>query len=1139
MKIDHAMQQLAKAARFEAGKPADPTKHMSPEDAAKWKDMNEEHRDKFKTALKRYQVGDAVLIGNRGDEYQTRATVVGLTKSLVKYKVKLDEQHKRYLAGTIMTAPTTMMSPDSTFKGASDHGSRKELWVLGNDGALFGSTDDPDGSKPAFWKQYLDLDDDEIMGDYSIFRMYVPTPIADQILENVSPTGLRARYDLFVAAWKRYHRFIQGSPVGKVAAGDIPADVERYVKETKESNPDYDDSQLWAVAWSRYCKYKNPGSEHCKMNTNDYFKGAMEGLTKMAATRSLSEIAAEIRKDWRPVNYAAKPYLEAMEGMESISDNYYQDSGFSIVSYFLSNASGWKGDTAKRIKAELKSMLSSKRGSDMDSLVVACGGILAEGCPDNLDDADCKSWESNTEKYKNVVKDQHQATWDEGEIDKDNPRDRPGEGSMIPGLEERLAGLVNDAVMSEPDNSMRKNPLDPMATWEEGEIDLNDDPRDHESEGSMIPGLEDRLASAAHEAMLKTAGHTVSWEVRREIPPEKWAKITTYAIKAIAAFQGMKKLPEGSKYLIEYPDLKGPFKIKGPSGSGSPEITEDDIYLNGDKGKKIVQEYEPVYEGAEPYTYRGDQSHETFHLSRFESSDFCKTVWKPYDMVVKTILAYAKKIDPGALRISADGGAPITVMLASSGSMMAELEMLAEGCPDNLEGADCDKWEANTDKYKDVVKDQHQASITPQAGKKPTPSEKAEAKKLFDKWRDDADGGAAMDDLDESWQSFLDGEISLKNLKANAPDKTASDILQAIHRGDRVTIVNRFQQESTGTAVMRGPAGWVLNMGGPHGTPGIATDENIVKVKPAKRGADDVDEKAGKFEKGKPADPTKDMSSEDAAEWEKQNDEHKDNFKSAGVNGYIAFFRGKKIEVEAKSSYEAQQIAAKKFGARRESDVTVMLAEKDGHQVKHDPMFASLESQWNSKAASDATGLYGYTRAIQSSCESSIRKMMATATKVAKEAYRKDENVAPFLAAHAKRGNSLSAKILVAAMKTIGPKVASEMRKAELKAEALPAEKLTKAAAKKYGLYGYAAKTASLGLHACTTIRETAGSVTSDMHGRKADSHKLITGFLSAHAKEAKCMYSKMLCASYPDADRKTASVVAPVTVGEWLSWED
>lgn len=50
----------------------------------------------------------------------------------------------------------------------------------------------------------------------------------------------------------------------------------------------------------------------------------------------------------------------------------------------------------------------------------------------------------------------------------------------------------------------------------------------------------------------------------------------------------------------------------------------------------------------------------------------------------------------------------------------------------------------------------------------------------------------------------------------------------------RVTIVDRFGQQHTGRAVMRGPAGWVLNMGGPHGRPGIASDENVVKVSPPK-----------------------------------------------------------------------------------------------------------------------------------------------------------------------------------------------------------------------------------------------------------------------------------------------------------------
>ncbi len=74
-------------------------------------------------------------------------------------------------------------------------------------------------------------------------------------------------------------------------------------------------------------------------------------------SRPLHEIAREIRRDWgAKVNYAAKPYLEAMSCLDSIRDNYYDDSARSVVAYFLANASTWRGETAKRIKAELKAM---------------------------------------------------------------------------------------------------------------------------------------------------------------------------------------------------------------------------------------------------------------------------------------------------------------------------------------------------------------------------------------------------------------------------------------------------------------------------------------------------------------------------------------------------------------------------------------------------------------------------------------------------------------------------------------------------------------------------------------------------------------------------------------------------------------
>lgn len=74
-------------------------------------------------------------------------------------------------------------------------------------------------------------------------------------------------------------------------------------------------------------------------------------------TRPLYEIAHDIRKNWKKVNYAAKPYLQAMEQLESIHQNYYYESADSVVRYFLANAGTWRGEDARRIKAELKELL--------------------------------------------------------------------------------------------------------------------------------------------------------------------------------------------------------------------------------------------------------------------------------------------------------------------------------------------------------------------------------------------------------------------------------------------------------------------------------------------------------------------------------------------------------------------------------------------------------------------------------------------------------------------------------------------------------------------------------------------------------------------------------------------------------------
>lgn len=57
------------------------------------------------------------------------------------------------------------------------------------------------------------------------------------------------------------------------------------------------------------------------------------------------------------------------------------------------------------------------------------------------------------------------------------------------------------------------------------------------------------------------------------------------------------------------------------------------------------------------------------------------------------------------------------------------------------------------------------------------------------------------------------------------------------------------------------------------------------------------------------------------------------------MNGYLAFYKGRKAEIHADTSYEAQQKAAAFFKAKRSHEVTVVLCEKQGTPVIHTPDF--------------------------------------------------------------------------------------------------------------------------------------------------------------------------------------------------------
>ena len=80
-------------------------------------------------------------------------------------------------------------------------------------------------------------------------------------------------------------------------------------------------------------------------------------------SRPIFEIAAEIRVDWKKPYFGAVPYLDAMRSLVSVTDKYGQDSADSIIRYFLSNATHWRGSVAKKVKAELKTMIDANRNS--------------------------------------------------------------------------------------------------------------------------------------------------------------------------------------------------------------------------------------------------------------------------------------------------------------------------------------------------------------------------------------------------------------------------------------------------------------------------------------------------------------------------------------------------------------------------------------------------------------------------------------------------------------------------------------------------------------------------------------------------------------------------------------------------------
>lgn len=73
--------------------------------------------------------------------------------------------------------------------------------------------------------------------------------------------------------------------------------------------------------------------------------------------RPIYEIADEIRKVWVKPYFGAVPYISALQMLSSKEDKYGVESADSIILYFLSNATQFRGEQAKLLKKQLKEHL--------------------------------------------------------------------------------------------------------------------------------------------------------------------------------------------------------------------------------------------------------------------------------------------------------------------------------------------------------------------------------------------------------------------------------------------------------------------------------------------------------------------------------------------------------------------------------------------------------------------------------------------------------------------------------------------------------------------------------------------------------------------------------------------------------------
>ncbi len=105
------------------------------------------------------------------------------------------------------------------------------------------------------------------------------------------------------------------------------------------------------------------------------------------------------------------------------------------------------------------------------------------------------------------------------------------------------------------------------------------------------------------------------------------------------------------KKIIKQAELDG-IRIRNAYGEGEPEFNEAYFGINGDASAFSDDGRDLAHES---FVWEGIPTIKEWRKDEPESFDFCKTNYKPYDVVVTAILIRAKHIYGDCVSISSDG----------------------------------------------------------------------------------------------------------------------------------------------------------------------------------------------------------------------------------------------------------------------------------------------------------------------------------------------------------------------------------------------------------------------------------------------------------------------------------------------------